>query len=937
MNNSKKWKLGLASASALLSLTGCNNGGDSESEYTYNTYLSSSPSTWNVHNWQTSDESYVTGFTEMGLYDAILNDTKDGYEFVSEMAGAMPEAVDPSDVTDEEMEKYYSDLGNVTDNMVWDIPLNKSAKWENGDEIKAQDYVDSMELLLSPKYANYRADSYYDGNLILANAEHYYKQGRQTLEEYYKYQKSDSGYYYLNLGKYTSYVAQVFSNADSSTTFYTVLNQYGTASTSSNALKLACERIINAYSYYLWKAFDHNSSSHKNEWERVKEPSSVSSNMIADDNVNIEVYNFNKGFVDFKTGETVNFKTIKELNKGWITYKKDSKGEDTEEIESDNTIDYTTQMLQDDIKTVVTTINRGTFTSKEAWKAPLFTDVITYEGAKVTMDEVGIKKIDDYKIRLYLEKSITPLNLKFALTSNWLVKTSLYKSLTKDLGNGSVATTYASGSVDNYMSYGPYKLTYFEQGKKIVIKKNNSWYGYSDGKHNNQFQMEEIDTMIYSDHNTAMQEFLAGRLDDIDLTVNDVRTYGSSGRATTTYESYTQKISFNSDRDMLLSRQKAAANTNKTILSNINFRKGLSLGMDRKTFASKATSGSKAFTGLLNDLYLANNSTGQSYRSTEQGQSVYGKVYGHLGGETIDETNGAALSEDAVGYNNSLAIAYVAKGMKEELTSTRDGHLKAGDKIALEFRVYDDSSENTVAAYNEIKTTWTALIASAVTALRADGTLKESENITIDVTMQKDQDYYTTAQQGHYDMIFSIWGGAAVNPYGLMEVYCKSDFTQTCEYGFKGHQGEEYLEIDVNNDGNIDKNTEYRSFNTWYDDMNNGDEFNEAKYGDELAKGDKNYDKWLDTHEKKLRVLAGLEAGILNRFEAVPLVARGSTSLLGFKVEYATDTYVSLIGYGGIRFMKFNYNNSQWSEYCSRNNNSLADLYKSYVKPSTNA
>ena len=78
---------------------------------------------------------------------------------------------------------------------------------------------------------------------------------------------------------------------------------------------------------------------------------------------------------------------------------------------------------------------------------------------------------------------------------------------------------------------------------------------------------------------------------------------------------------------------------------------------------------------------------------------------------------------------------------------------------------------------------------------------------------------------------------------------------------------------------------------------------NEGQYGDELASTDPDYQAWLTVHTEKLNVLAGLEAGILNRFEAIPLVARGTSSLLGFKVENATKTYVSLIGYGGIRFM----------------------------------
>ncbi len=938
-----KWKYGIASVVAILTMTGCSESTPDSSEisntykYTYNTYLSTSPSNWNVHNWQTSDESYVTGFTEMGFYDAVLNDEKNGYNFVTEMAAEMPIAVKASELTEEEKDTYYTDSGNIPENnnMVWDIKLNKDAKWEDGAAITAQDYVDSMERLLQPKYANYRADSYYNGNMILVNAESYYKQGRQTIEPFYKWVsddknglvKDDSGFYFLNLGKGSDgsdYVGSVFSNADSSTSFYDVLNNI--QSISNYGVDLQRNRITYGYAYYLWKALDHSKSSHKTEWEKVKSPMDISGTMIEDDSVDLDIDVFDNGFTDFETGETIKIMTIKNYGKksteeswGWT---------------EDNIEEYTLDDLKSDLKDCVNKLSsRNKYANKAwSWKVPLYTYVYTYDGAAITMDDVGIRKIDDYTIRFYLTKSITPLNLKFSLTSNFLVNVKLYDSLKTELGNGSWATSYASNDVKNYKSYGPYKLTYFETGKEIRIERNENWYGYSDGKHEGQFQMDRIVTNIYPSHDTAMQQFLAGKLDDIDLTVTDVRKYGTSSRCTTTYESYTQKLSFNSDRSMLKDRQGNSSGINKTVLANTDFRKGLSLSLNRNQFASAATSGSKGFTGLLNDLYLANNATGETYRSTEQGKSVYGKVYGNLGGSKIDETdadgNPIALSEDAVGYNHTLAVAYVVEALEEELSSSDEGHIQPNDTVQIEFRVYDDSSENTKAAFNFINTAWNGLMVDAVAQLKKDGALKDSENISINVSMVKDTDYYTTAQNGRYDMIFSTWGGAAINPYGLMQVYCDNSFTQTCEYGFKGHQAETKLDIDLNGDGVIDSTTETRSFAKWYDDMNNGEEFNEAKYGDEVTEDDENYEEWYKIHNNKLTVLAGLEAGILNRFEAVPLVARGSSSLLGFKCEYATDTYVSLIGYGGIRLMTFNYTDEQWSAFCARYNNSLADLYQ---------
>ena len=85
--------------------------------------------------------------------------------------------------------------------------------------------------------------------------------------------------------------------------------------------------------------------------------------------------------------------------------------------------------------------------------------------------------------------------------------------------------------------------------------------------------------------------------------------------------------------------------------------------------------------------------------------------------------------------------------------------------------------------------------------------------------------------------------------------------------------------------------------------------------------------KYNAQHQKRVTVLAKLEAAILKRFEAIPLVARGSTSLYSVKVKYATNKYINLVGYGGIRFMTFNYTDKQWNEFIKSNEFSK-DIYK---------
>ena len=101
--------------------------------------------------------------------------------------------------------------------------------------------------------------------------------------------------------------------------------------------------------------------------------------------------------------------------------------------------------------------------------------------------------------------------------------------------------------------------------------------------------------------------------------------YGLSSRKTVTPESYTQKVSFNTDYKTLLQRQ--TGTDNKTVLTNLDFRKGLSLAIDRNDFASRATAGSEAFTSLLNRMYLSNVRKGEMYRDTDAGKGVYDAVY----------------------------------------------------------------------------------------------------------------------------------------------------------------------------------------------------------------------------------------------------------------------------------------------------------------------
>ena len=158
----------------------------------------------------------------MGFYDLALNDTKDGYVIVTEMANDFP-----IDVTEDEgtpdVKDQYDYKGNISEGSIWDIELNPNACWEDGTPIKATDYVESMRRQLDPEMVNFRADSYFASSLVLANAEKYFKQGRETIEPLFNYINDDGSwtttdvtdnYFFINLGAPSPYPSSVFSGTD---------------------------------------------------------------------------------------------------------------------------------------------------------------------------------------------------------------------------------------------------------------------------------------------------------------------------------------------------------------------------------------------------------------------------------------------------------------------------------------------------------------------------------------------------------------------------------------------------------------------------------------------------------------------------------------------------------------------------------------------------
>ena len=147
---------------------GTENGG---ATYTLNLAQSTFPTNWNPHEQQTSTDADLTYYLQEPFYNLDFNDTMDGYEMVP-----MAAAAEPVDVTADYVGKYGIQEGDTA--KAWKIQIRDDLKWQDGTPITAEDYVISAKLLLNPVAHHYRADSLYQGNLVIYNAKNYAYSGQ---------------------------------------------------------------------------------------------------------------------------------------------------------------------------------------------------------------------------------------------------------------------------------------------------------------------------------------------------------------------------------------------------------------------------------------------------------------------------------------------------------------------------------------------------------------------------------------------------------------------------------------------------------------------------------------------------------------------------------------------------------------------------------------
>lgn len=514
-------------------------------------------------------------------------------------------------------------------------------------------------------------------------------------------------------------------------------------------------------------------------------------------------------------------------------------------------------------------------------------------GAK-SWDDVGIIKTGEYELVLI---TVTPTEnpnyyVPYNLSSTYLVKEELWescKSFFDANGNtvsadsdaiANVTSTYCT-SLDTSVSYGPYKLTYFELDKQMTMERNDTWYGYHDGKHLGMYQTDVISCQVIAEQSTALLAFLNGEVDSVSLTSSDMATYGASDYIRYTPQSYTTKLSFNTSVDALAAR-------GTQILAVPAFRWAFALAIDRNTFAASYTSAGSAGYGLLNYMYVYDPFTGATYRDTDGAKEALCKLYGLTYGEDGDFEDLDEAYEAITGYDMEKAQALMAQAAYE---AKEAGYWDGESNIKIEMRVYS-TDDTYVQMFNYLND----CLKSACVGTALEG--------KVTMEMVADADYYETMYSGNADIIFTTWGGAAYSPYTMLyQCYCDAadGSGQQMEYGFDTSK----ISVTMNVDGE-DVTDSLQNWALWA----NGDTTVQLTgvNGTVLASFGA-YDA-----DTRASMFSKLEYAYLAYFTTTPMYYRNSAQLISQKGDYAVQQYVDLVSFGGVQYYTYDYTDAQWAD-----------------------
>ena len=894
--------LALIAVASCLAMTGCKGKEPGKKTYTYNTYTTTSPANWNELTYRDANDTQILNYIVSSFFefDFKFDSNNQIVEGAFDVDFSAAEKLE--DVTSEQAGKYGIAASGAK-NQAYKITLRDNLKWDNGDPIVAGDFVYSMQQQLDPLFQNYRASSFYQNNIVIHGAKDYVFQGSHA---YTKYMVDEAFENYIDKDAIKTYDPEGFGYKDEDGNFYDIafkLNDGGRW-TSKSFMYYYDYYIANGvyynghYGYFsLGMAVDENGYSYFYKIGDATETVVLIYNStegkaydVTDENNPVELV-----VAPLEDGSDIEFKNAA----GEVVYTRKTMAPVVVNYESaenllaaanDDGIVVLTEELKQDVVNIGWFLNgyddydayvaeKGDYANYE-WQEWCFLgeDVPAYD-----WKDVGIFAPSDKELVLCLDKPLVLLNddgtlnyrAAYMMGSLPLVHKKTFEANKHEPATGATLWTSTYNSdLASTRSWGPYKLTSYQVDKEYVLEKNENWFGYQLDQYKGLYQTDKIVCETVPDWNTAWLKFQNGDAISIGIDVSIADDYKASQRAVYTPGDSVWSFQIQSSEEALKARE--TEGYDKEIIANQKFRKALSLGLNRAEYAATCFTADLPSLSLFNSLHYYDVENGGQYTSSTAWKEMICRFY------NVDPSKFESL-DDAI----DSITGYDMKQAKELLTAAYEetkaaGKISDNDKVLITFGV----STNSTSYQRIIK-----YLSEAFVELAKETPLQGR----IECETKEFGSKWSTAfkEDGSYDIAPAAgWTGSAWDIPGLMDAYLNPDYM----YSASWDTDHEMLKLTV-------KGEELEmSVRDW----------NNCLMGETDAP--RNFSEGYLDPDERLMIIAAIEEVVLEKAYSVPTVSDYSAALLSYKVEYITREYNTFVGYGGIKYLKYNYDDAAWEK-----------------------
>lgn len=541
------------------------------------------------------------------------------------------------------------------------------------------------------------------------------------------------------------------------------------------------------------------------------------------------------------------------------------------------------------------------------------------EDLGLPFEDVGFYSPSQYELVVCLDSPIYMLKedgtlsyeAAYSFQSFPLVKEDLYEKCKQKPTTGSTLwTSTYNTSVETSASWGPYKLTQFQSGKSYTLSKNENWFGYDLADNANQYNVTKIECEQIEDVTTQWLQFFSGAIDDIGLDVDHKDSYRNSKYTYYAPGTGTFGINLYSNLSVLKNNGR-----NNTILAIPEFRKAISLFLNRDEYNATCYTSHRTCYGLLGPSYYYDVENGGVYRDTQYAKEALLRVYGFTQDEKgiwSDGVNRYPTYEDAYeamnGMNRTLAKQLVVEAYNEMVGDPGTYGYDSGKQIELKFGTSSDNT-NTRRNYEYIKKT----IEDLVTGTPLEGKI----NVTFDASFGTK--WSETFRNGEYEIAAGTgFSGGAFDPQGFLQCYLDPEAGLMYSTWWKTDEEEITYTMPEGDYAESGKTLTMSVYN-WYCCLNSMAESRGQKYTYNWGAG-------AAPADVRMEILAMLEEYTLEQYYTIVTTSEYSATMLGAKFSYISGEYNIFMGFGGYRYMIVNYTDSEWTTYA--NSTDLETEYK---------